>query len=200
MKEETAKRLWPKYELVLGYFRAMSGEKTYDQAIEAVQAECWNPNSSPAPWLHKKAREIYQTHEQDTVQPDLFPQYLAEMDSLEKARAVFVSLPEEEVSQIEAVLDFLLKTFLPQTKANAKRVGTVLPQRRDGGPKSKMPPEEDCRTIYDEVERLARSVGRGVAQGRVAKRKKLSLRMVQRICKAQKEKLSSSDSGEIEIE
>jgi hypothetical protein len=194
MKEDTERRLWPKYEKVLGYFRAMSGADSYEQAIKALQAECSDKKASPAPWLHKKAREIYQTDEPDAVQPELFSEILTEIDSLEKARGVFANLPEEKVPQIEAFLDFLLKRFFPQQKSNAKRMGKVLPQRHDGGPTPKMPSEEDCRTIYDEVEELAKRVKRGVPQRRLADRKGLSLRMVQRICRAQRESLSGSQS------
>jgi hypothetical protein len=107
---------------------------------------------------------------------------------------VFTQLPEEKAPQIEAFLDFVLKQFLPQLKTNAKLMRKVLPQRHDGGPNPKMPPEEECRSIYDEIEKLAKTVKRGIAQRRLAERKGLSLRMVQRICKAEKEKRRDADS------
>jgi hypothetical protein len=87
MKEETEKRLWPKYTKVLGYLCAMSGAESYGQAIKALQADCWDKNTSPAPWLHKKARETYQTDEPDTVQPELFSEILTEIDSPEKGKS-----------------------------------------------------------------------------------------------------------------
>jgi hypothetical protein len=182
MKKETEERLLPKYEKVIGLFSAMSGADSYEASIRMLQEECRNGSTSPAAWLHKRAREIYPTDQPDSVRPEFFFEILTMIDSREKAMAVFAALPEEEAPKIEEFLDFFLKEFAPSLRSNAKLLAKKLPQRRSGGPHSKMPSREVCRAICDEIQALERKgVQRGIAQRRVADKRGLKLRMVQRI-------------------
>ena len=198
MKEETQKRLKPTFDKVIDLFVVTSGADSYEAAIAKLREQCRDKVTSPAPWLHKIARQIYRTDKPDSVKPDNFYEILGLIDTREKATAVFVKLPEEGVPEIEKFFSFLLKVFFPSLRLGSK-IFKKLPQRRGGGRPPTMPSEDECRAIYGEVEVLDRKrVLRGIAQRRVADKYGLSLRMVQRICSAQEKKVRNSQFGEIE--
>jgi hypothetical protein len=194
MKIETVNRLLPMFDELNECLRTMSGADTYEEGFAILKEEFREEATSPATWLRKKAREVYPVDPPDSVRPDRFLQILAMIDTKEKATAIFAALPEEEAPKVEDALKFILKQFLPSVRFNAKLRTKKLPQRHRGGRKSTMPPEEQCLTIYGAVEELVRKdIKRGKAQRRVADKYGLSLRMVQRICRAQKLKLRDAN-------
>ncbi len=180
------------FDAVIEYFQAICGTNDYEGAIAMLKEQFRDKEASPAHWLHKLARGIYPANPPDTVQPEHFYEILGMIDTREKHDAIFSQLPGPEVDKF---LKFLLKDFLPAVRSNAQLMAKKLPQRRNGGPKPKMPSEEKCREIFDEIEQLHRkNVKRGIAQRRLAERTGLSVRTVQRICKAQKGRLNELHS------
>ncbi|HZQ44946.1 MAG TPA: hypothetical protein VFA99_16965 [Acidobacteriaceae bacterium] len=183
MTEEAQRKLQPTYEKVIEHLLAISGADSYEEAIARLRRECQDKNRSPAPWLHKLAREMYQRDEPDSVRPEFFYEILGMIDTREKATAIFAAFPDEDVPKIEHFLSFVLKELLPDWRSNAERMVGILPYHRGGGRPPTMPSEEECRSICHEVERLKRDgVKTGFAQQRIADRTGLSLRTVQRIC------------------
>lgn len=184
------------FDEVIERFCAICRVDSYEEAIAKLKEQFRDKSTSPAHWIHMIAREAYAIDSPDTVEPEYFFEILELIDTREKMAEAFATVPEAEADKF---LTFVLKKLLPGARSNAAELAKKLPQRHTGGPKSKKPPEEECRAIYNEVENMARKMKRGVAQLRVAKRKRLSLRMVQRICKVQKERLRNSESDPIDI-
>lgn len=186
MTEETLRRLEPKFSRVIDLFCSMSGADSFQAAIAALGEPFRDANTSPAPWLHKVARELisklFPTAEQDSVRPEYFYEILGLIDTEEKFNATLASLPEEASPQIETFLDFLVKDFLPSQRSAAENLAKRLPRRRAGGRPSTSDDEAECVKICDAIQRLERAgVSRGTAQKQVAAKTGKSLRTVQRI-------------------
>lgn len=197
MTEETQKRLRPKFDQMIGLFAAMSGSDSYEDAIAMLRQQFQDKNTSPAPWLHKIARQMNPADQPDSVDPELFYEILSLIDTEEKALAVFNSLPEEGAPQIEDFFSFLLNEFFPSMKSDAHRMAKRLPQRRDGGRPSTVPGDEECQAICNEISKLERDgLKRGDAQRRLAARKGLKLRTIQRIWAARNKYSKSIGSTE----
>jgi hypothetical protein len=182
MKEETRRRLQPTYEKVIEHLVAISGADSYEGAIARLRRECQDKNTSPAPWLHKLVRAMYQTDQPDSVRPEFFYEILGMIDTREKATAIFAAFPDDDAPKIEHFLSSVLKDLLPDWRSNAERMVDTLPYHRGGGRRTTIPGEEECRSICNEIEKLKKDgVKTGVAEQRIADRTGLNLRTVQRI-------------------
>jgi hypothetical protein len=84
---------------------------------------------------------------------------------------------------IELFLRWMSKEWEPYQREHAKALVKHLPWYRRGGPKrKKMPDDEGCRQICKEIFDEQRKTGSiGVAQRNVALKRRLNIRMVQRI-------------------
>jgi|SRR5579871_493306 len=182
MELETQKTLQEMFDQVVEHLCRMSGTKSYEEAIAALRMQFRDKNTSPAAWIHKVARGLYPTNESDSVNPEFFYEILGMIDTKAKSDAVLASLPEEAAPEIEKFLKFLLKEFLPTQRLAAQKLVKALPQRRTGGPKSKMPSEAKRRQICHEIIELhAKGVSKGDAQKRASLKWNIPLRSIQRI-------------------
>lgn len=138
--------------------------------------------TSPAAWIHKKAREAYPTNEPDSVEPERFFEILGQIDTREKFNTVCASLPEEEAPNIEMFHKFLFREFLPAQRSAALGLARRLPPRRGGGAPSKMPSRVICREICAYISKKhAECVPLGTAQRQAGEKWNKSFRMIQRI-------------------
>lgn len=181
MTPETQKRLQPLLDQLVDHFCRICGANSYEEAIAALRQKLFrNKETSPAAWFHKIARETYPTSEPDTVQPEYFYEILGLIDTRDRWNSVFAGLPEDSTPEIERFLKFILKVFLPSQKSAAQELANNLPQRRSGGPHSKMPSPEKCREICDWISGL-KGVSMGDRQRRAVARFGPTFRMIQTI-------------------
>jgi hypothetical protein len=159
-----------------------TGFKSYNEAIVALREEFRNNAASPALWIHKQVEEVYPACQGNTVDPKAFLDILGIIDTEDKLVAVTREMPDEEFPIIQKFLLWFTKEFLPARRAAAKLMLKHLPQYRRGGPKVIMPSDSECRQIFKEVmEEYSKSGSMGEAQMTVARKKKVNVRMIQRI-------------------
>jgi hypothetical protein len=194
MKTEEADRLLAMHDQLWEHLRRAGGVESYEEVIARVCEEVREKETSLAPWLHKMARAMYRGNELDSIQPEDFYAILGLIDNREKARAVLLSLPDEMASEIEQGVTFVLKEVLPTLRTHAQSSIKHLPYRRSGGPKPTMPSDEECLEIYDEILAEYRETGlMGEAERNVALKRKLNVRMVQRIKKECQDRLAAEN-------
>lgn len=187
MTTETQQRLTSLVEKVIGVLCAITRTDSYEEAIAWIRPTFQDKSTSPAPWLHKSAREIvgklFPDVPPDSVNPEFFYEILGLIDTREKMRLLLPHFPEEAAPMAEQFLNYLLKDYFPSVRSRADEMRSSLPQRR-AGPKQpwKMPDQQKCREICSAILKLQGDrVKLGVAQRRLAAREGLNIRMVQRI-------------------
>jgi len=156
MKLETQKKLQVLLDKAVDYV-CLAGGMSYEEGIAAIRPHFRDEKTSPAACLHKLVRWTYPTKEPDSVRPGLFYEILGLIDTREKFNSVFASLPENETPEIERVLNIFLKKILPFVRFTASQLTKILPQRRAGGARSKMPSQEDCCQICNKIRKDKRS-------------------------------------------
>jgi len=181
MTEETYKKLKPMLDQLWGYVLKAAGFDGYQAGFSALQ-EQGQRNSSFGNVVQDFAQQVYPEISGNSIDPEKFAAILGLIDTPEKAEAVFRSLPEEQAPELEKFLRWFLKEWLPSQRAYAQSMAKHLPQRRAGGAPSTIPSDEECRDICNEISSLHRKgVSLGLAQRRLARKRALSLRTVQRI-------------------
>jgi hypothetical protein len=158
------------------------GYQSYEEAIVVLREEFRDKATSPAAWILKRARDIYPMGEPDSIRPENLYEILSQIDTLEKLVSVTREMPDEQFSIVENFLRWFLREWLPSKRAEGERDRKYLPQYHRGGGKRTMPGDEECREICKEIfDEYRRTGSIGKAQKNVALRRRLNLRMVQRI-------------------
>ena len=186
MTTDTQRRLQRRRDRLVVLLIRVSGAENYEEAIARLRSLFSDKETSPAAWLHKRAREEYPLQEADSVQPEFLYEILGQIDTREKFDTVFANLPEQSATLIEKFLDFMVKEYFPRQRLAALELAHRLPPRPGTGRNPKIPKSpEQCLEICDEVRQLEdKGIPKGVAQEQVGKKKKwdMSRRTVQRIC------------------
>lgn len=195
MTETRAEKIQARLDQMWEYISQAAALADYEAVIAAAREMFRDPSTSPAPFLHKVARETYPMVEQDSVRPEQMYGILGLIDNREKAHAVLMGMPDSAAPEIEKFLDFMLKELLPEQRRHAQRVVGALPYKRIGGPKtSTWPSVTICREICEGIDRLhvKEDVQKGDAQEQMALKYGLSTRMVQRIWKLRNKYLNTA--------
>ena len=182
MTAEALDRLRPDLDLLVGYLCQMSGTTSYEDAITALRVGFHDKRTSPAAWLHRVAEGLYPAAQQNSVDPEMFYEILGLISTREQFDAALASLPDESVPQIQKFLIFVLKDYLPSQKVRSQALARMLPQRRSGGAKPKMPDKATRNAICKKIASLVKAgVPKGDAQRRAVGEFGIKLRMIQTI-------------------
>ena len=181
MKTETCEGLLKLVDQVWEYFGRMSDTTGFDESMKALR-EGAQQYPSLAVLGHQIARECYPMPQPDSVQPERFPDIIGLIDNKQKFLTVLRQMPEESAPELEKVLLWMLKEWLPSIRLGLGAMVKQLPQRHAGGRPNEMPNPEDCRVICEEISKLHKGgLELGVAQKRLADRTGTSKRTIQRI-------------------
>jgi hypothetical protein len=156
--------------------------QSYEEGIALLREEFRDQATSPGPWLLKRTRKLYPMEEVDSIRPESLYEVFGQIDTKEKLVSITREMSDDDFPVIHKALHWLLREWLPSRRAAADRARKHLPQYHHGGGKRTMPSDEECRQICNEIfEEYRKTDSIGEAQRTVARRRKLKLRMVQRI-------------------
>jgi hypothetical protein len=183
MNAENQKKLRAMRDKIIDSLNRAKGFSNYEEAIALIREIVRDKTTSPAPFLHRWARELYPVTPPDTVEPESFYEILGLIDTTEKLDATLAGMPDESYHMIEVFLQWVWNECLPAMKADAQKTAKGLPQYHRGGPKhTKMPDDDLCLVIWNEILEEYRLTGvMGEADRNVALKRRLTLRMIQRI-------------------
>jgi hypothetical protein len=182
MNDENQRRIRDLVTEAFGYMVRASGFRNNEEGMAAIREQFRDPATSPAAWIHKQAEAIYPGCAGNTIKPEQFFDILGFIGTEEKLTSLLTSGPDEYFPRIEAFLLWLVKEYLPSMRTQAQTAAKELPQFRRGGPKVQMPDASVRREIYEEIMReYGRTGSMTEAQTHVARKRKLNVRMIQRI-------------------
>lgn len=131
--EETLRKIQRQQREMAEIITRLSGTANYSAAIQMLQTAT---NDMPSiPTFSREAAQglMPEATRGNTVYPELFGQYLAEIDTEEKYNSVIAGMTESEGQQLSRYLAEMLKHVLPGVREAGLDTLKQLPHRRGGG-------------------------------------------------------------------
>lgn len=169
-------------------FASLSGTADYKASIQMLQAATREMPSIAAFSRDAAQGLMPEATRGNTVYPELFGQYLAEIDTEEKCNSVLAGMTESEGQQLSRYLTEMMKVTLPGMREAGLDALKQLPRRRGGGRPKEIDEERAeriCKKIAKHIENGLRT---GDAQRRVAAQEGISERAVREAWQNRKKK------------